>query len=192
MRSPTTVKEKEMNWKDVGVVAAKAAPVLGAVLGGPVGAVAGAAGTLLASALGVEADPATVLRKLADPQSEVVLKELEVRRQESLLSWQKEQLSAELMNVTDARAREVALARAGHGASYAGALVSLVVVVGFFWMLTGVMEQERVNEPTLLLLGFLGTAFGSVVNYYLGSSLGSYRKNTLLEKRRAGGAGEGQ
>ena len=55
-----------MNWKDVGVVAAKAAPVLGAVLGGPVGAVAGAAGTLLASALGVEADPVTVLRKLAE------------------------------------------------------------------------------------------------------------------------------
>ena len=118
-----------MNWKDVGVVAAKAAPVLGAVLGGPVGAVAGAAGTLLASALGVEADPVTVLRKLADPQSETVLKELEVRRQESLLAWQKEQLNAELVNVTDARAREVALAKAGHGASYAGALVSLVVVV---------------------------------------------------------------
>ena len=39
MRSPTTGKEEEMNWKDVGVVAAKAAPVLGAVLGGPVGTV---------------------------------------------------------------------------------------------------------------------------------------------------------
>lgn len=177
-----------MSWKDVGTVAAKVAPLLGAVLGGPVGAVAGAAGSLLASALGVEASPAAVLQKLADPQSVIVLQELELRRQDRILSWQEEQLAAELADTKNARAREVALAKIGHGAAYTTGLVALVVVVGFFWMLTGVMEQERVNEPTLLLLGALGTAFGSVVNYYLGSSLGSFRKNNMLETRNGGGA----
>ena len=179
-----------MNWKDVGMVAAKAAPILGAALGGPVGAVAGAAGTLLASVLGVEATPEAVLGKLADPQSAVMLQELELRRQDRLLSWQEEQLAAELADTKNARAREVALAGIGHAASYATSLVALVVVVGFFWMLAGVMEQKEVNEPTLLLLGALGTAFGSVVNYYLGSSLGSFRKNNLLESRQTGGGGQ--
>ncbi len=184
MRNPQPEKEMEMDWKDVGVVAAKAAPILGAALGGPVGAVAGAAGTLLASALGVEAAPEAVLRKLSDPQSAVILQELELRRQDRLLAWQEAQLAAELADGKDARAREVSLARAGHGAAYATSLVAMVVVGGFFWMLSGVMEQTQVNEPTLLLLGFLGTAFGSVVNYYLGSSLGSFRKNAILEQKR--------
>ena len=45
-------------------------------------------------------------------------------------------------------------------------------------MLTEVINQTMINEPALLLLGSLGTAFGSVVNYYLGSSIGSYRKDS--------------
>ncbi len=169
-----------MDWKEVASAVAKTAPVLGAVLGGPVGAVAGAAGSVLASVLGVEADPGAVLRKMADPQSLVRLRELEVREQARLLKWQEEQVAAELANTRDARAREVSLAKAGHSGAWVTGMVALVVVGGFFGMLMAVLEQDKVNEPALLLLGFLGTAFGSVVNYYLGSSLGSYRKNSLL------------
>lgn len=174
-----------MDWKKVAAAAAKTAPVLGAALGGPVGAVAGAAGSLLASVLGVEAEPAAVYDRLADPQSILILKELEIRERARLLDWQGEQLRAELADTVNARRREVELARAGHAGAWLGGFVALVVVAGFFWMLEAVLRQNVVSEPALLLLGSLGTAFGSVVNYYLGSSLGSYRK-TLLSKTQPG------
>lgn len=35
--------------------------------------------------------------------------------------------------------------------------------------------------PALVLLGSLGTAFGAVVNYYLGSSLGSAQKTAMIQ-----------
>lgn len=171
-----------MDWNGIGTTVARVAPLLGAALGGPVGAVAGAAGALL----GVAPEPASVAAALGDPQALAILRELEVRERAQLLDWQAEQLRAELDNTRDARAREVALARAGHGGAWVTGLVALVVVAGFFGMLRVVLEQPSVNEPALLLLGSLGTAFGAVVNYYLGSSLGSYRKDELRSR-----AGEG-
>jgi len=150
--------------------------------------VAGAAGALLGSALGVAPEPGAVAAALGDPQTLAALRELEVRERERLLGWQAEQLRAELDNTRDARAREVALARAGHGGAWVTGLVALVVVAGFFGMLRVVLEQPSVSEPALLLLGSLGTAFGAVVNYYLGSSLGSFRKDELRSRAEGGGA----
>ena len=92
----------------------------------------------------------------------------------------------ELQNVQGARTREVELARIGHGGAWVTGAVSLVVIVGFFWMLDKVVGAETVSEPALLLLGSLGTAFGAVVNYYLGSSLGSYRKDDAAKRGRHG------
>lgn len=175
-----------MDWNGIGTTVARVAPLLGAALGGPVGAVASAAGALLGSALGVAPEPASVAAALGDPQALATLRELEVRERARLLDWQAEQLRAELDNTRDARAREVALARAGHGGAWVTGLVALVVVAGFFGMLRVVLEQPSVSEPALLLLGSLGTAFGAVVNYYLGSSLGSFRKDELRSR-----AGEG-
>lgn len=166
-----------MDWKDLGMSVAKVAPVLGAALGGPVGAIAGAAGTLISSFLGVEPEPQAVAAALKDPKVLVSLKKLEVEQQEQVMAWQRVQLEVELRNVQDARAREVALAKAGHGGACVTGIVSLVVICGFFWMLREVVSAPQVSEPALLLLGSLGTAFGAVVNYYLGSSLGSYRKD---------------
>ncbi|KAF1074298.1 hypothetical protein [Halodesulfovibrio sp. MK-HDV] len=166
-----------MDWKDLGLSVAKVAPILGAVLGGPVGAIAGAAGTLISSFLGVDPEPEAVEAALRDPKTLLKLKQLEVEQQAQLLGWQRAQLDAELRNVQDARAREVALAKAGHGGAWVTGVVALVVIGGFFWMLNIIVSTPDVSEPALLLLGSLGTAFGAVVNYYLGSSLGSYRKD---------------
>ncbi len=168
-----------MEWKEIGRMVASAAPVLGVALGGPVGAVAGAAGAMLGSFLGVEASPEAIAEVLRDPQTVVRIKELEQQHFSVLVSWQGTQLEAELDNVKNARQREVDLARAGHGGAWITGAVALVVIVGFFWMLHAVVSIPEVNDPGLLLLGSLGTAFGAVVNYYLGSSLGSYRKDTL-------------
>lgn len=178
-----------MEWKDVAKTVAKAAPVLATVLGGPAGAVAGAAGSLVASLFGVAPEPDEIARVLDDPQALVRLKELETEHAALLLRWQATQLQAELDNVRSAREREVQLAKAGHGGAWVTGLVAMVVIVGFFWMLQAVVEMGQVNEPALLLLGSLGTAFGAVVNYYLGSSLGSYRKDALLGQGKPQGGG---
>jgi hypothetical protein len=171
-----------MDWKDIASTVAKAAPILGGVLGGPVGAVAGAAGTLISSFLGVEPEPQAVAKALENPDTLLELKKLEVQQQKQLLTWQQSQLNAELQNVQVARAREVALAKAGHGGAWVTGVVALVVICGFFWMLNIVVSTPDVSEPALLLLGSLGTAFGAVVNYYLGSSLGSFRKDEAQQK----------
>ncbi|MFV0347287.1 MAG: hypothetical protein ACK5JO_01785 [Halodesulfovibrio sp.] len=178
-----------MEWKDVAKTVSKAAPLLATVLGGPVGAVAGAAGSLIGSLFGVEAEPDEVARMLQDPQALIRIRELEQEHAAMLLQWQATQLQAELDNVRNAREREVALAKTGHGGAWVTGLVALVVVVGFFWMLQAVVEMGQVNEPALLLLGSLGTAFGAVVNYYLGSSLGSYRKDAFMGQGKAGSGG---
>ena len=60
------------------------------------------------------------------------------------------------------------------------AVLSVLVVIGFFGALWLVIGLERVNEPALLLLGGLGSAFAAVINYYLGSSIGSSVKTALL------------
>ncbi|WP_308586622.1 hypothetical protein [uncultured Desulfovibrio sp.] len=178
-----------MEWSDVGKAVAKVAPILGGVLGGPVGAITGAAGALLGSALGVDADPESITKALADPETLVKLKQIESDERQRLLEWQSTQLNAELENVKSAREREVALAQAGHGASWATSIVSCIVTVGFFVMLYLVISggKSELGDAGLMLLGTLATGFGAVINYYLGSSLGSASKDKLFAAKDAGG-----
>ena len=61
------------------------------------------------------------------------------------------------------------------------AILAVLVVVGFLGALWIALGLEKVSEPALLLLGGLGSAFGAVVNYYFGSSLGSAVKTSLLK-----------
>lgn len=64
-----------MNWSDVGRVVGNAAPMLGALLGGPAG---GAVGALVASALGTTNDPDAVNVAIAsNPDAMVRLQELQ-------------------------------------------------------------------------------------------------------------------
>ena len=122
-----------MEWADVGRAVAKSAPVLGSVLGGPVGAIAGAAGSLIASALGCEPDPEAVQRTIAQsPDLLLKLKDLEIQQQAQLLQWQRDQVQAELTDRMSARDREVELAKSGHGATWATSIVACIVTVGFF------------------------------------------------------------
>ena len=178
-----------MEWSDVGKAVAKVAPILGGVLGGPVGAIAGAAGALIGSALGVDADPEAITKALADPETLVKLKQIESDERQRLLKWQSTQLNAELENVKSAREREVALAQAGHGASWATSIVSCIVTIGFFVMLYLVISggKAELGDAGLMLLGTLATGFGAVINYYLGSSLGSASKDKLFAAKDTGG-----
>lgn len=68
----------DITWKEVGATVAKAAPILGAVLGGPVGAGVAGIGSLVAATLGVESTPQAVNDVLkADPAAMVKVIELQ-------------------------------------------------------------------------------------------------------------------
>ncbi|MCK4620718.1 MAG: hypothetical protein KAT62_00745 [Desulfuromonadales bacterium] len=68
-----------MNWESIKGIVAKAAPMLGTVLGGPLG---GAAGSLIAAGLGVEESPEAVMQAIsADPQALAKVKEIESNNQ---------------------------------------------------------------------------------------------------------------
>lgn len=177
-----------MNWTEIGKTVASVAPVLGAVLGGPVGAVAGAAGALLGSYLGVEPDPASVARALNDPQTLLRIRELESRQQDRLLEWQTAQLKAEVDNMQSAREREIELARAGHAASWGTSIVATIVTLGFFVMLGFILSghKSELGDAGIMLLGTLATAFGAVINYYLGSSSGSTAKSFQIAELKTG------
>ena len=174
-----------MDWQSIGKTVATVAPILGSVLGGPVGAIAGAAGGLLGSFLGVGSDPAEIATALKNPDTMLRLIELEARQQEVLIGWQNAQLQAELANIQGAREREVRLAEAGHKGAWGTSVVAIIVTVGFFGMmylvLSGETEGKRYSEVLVMLLGTLGASFGAVVNYYLGSSLGSARKQEQFD-----------
>lgn len=71
-----------MDWKKVGDVVSKTAPLLGGLLGGPPGA---ALGQVVASVLGTDATPESVMRAIdTDPATLVKLAELEKDRQVEL------------------------------------------------------------------------------------------------------------
>ncbi|WP_457571305.1 hypothetical protein [Desulfovulcanus sp.] len=170
-----------MDWKSIGKAIAGVAPVLGSVLTGPVGPVVTAAGSLLASCLGVEPEPEKVQEAISsNPDLLIRLKELELRHQDRILKWQEIQLQADLENLKSARNREVELAKTGSKAHYATSLVSLVVTVGFFVLLYVTLQKKEVSQAGLLMLGTLSAGFGAVIQYYLGSSLGDHRKNEFL------------
>jgi len=86
-----------MDWKDIGSIVKKGAPLLGTILGGPAGAAAGGAISLICSALGVSDEtPEAVMAAIQSPDAMVKLKELEYRNRERLEELTLEQSKLDL------------------------------------------------------------------------------------------------
>lgn len=67
-----------LHWKDVGVAVAKFAPLVGGVVGGPIGAGVGEVGSLIAKAFGCDNTPDAVLAAVQkDPEAGVKLAQIE-------------------------------------------------------------------------------------------------------------------
>lgn len=65
-------------------------------------------------------------------------------------------------------------------------LVLAILVTICFFSLMIILAFHEVPEKSLsilnILMGSLGTSWGSVINYYFGSSSGSAKKTELLSK----------
>jgi hypothetical protein len=65
------------------------------------------------------------------------------------------------------------------------AIISVIITVGYFSILIGMMTGGLVladSQALLLMLGGLSTGFGIVTSYWFGSTSGSQSKNDLLAK----------
>ena len=67
--------------------------------------------------------------------------------------------------------------------SFIPPLLALIITLGFFGILIGMMTGKVTSSDALmLLLGSLGTAWTGVISFYFGSSASSQNKDQLLHQ----------
>jgi len=185
-----------MDWSKVVNFVSGAAPILGTVIGGPVGtgvgAIAGGAVSLIASAFGVEGEDAKDPEKIyaalqADPDAILKLKEIELTNKVELSKLALQSDQAYLADTQDARSAQVQREQATGKKDVNLYILAWTIVVGFFSM-TGVLTF--VTLPTdstgvvFLLFGALVAGFAQVINYFFGSSKSSSDKTKMLNAKR--------
>lgn len=103
--------------------------------------------------------------------------EQEVKRRDAQLA----QFRAEIEDTKGARSTFAALALANNPMAWGAPVVSLLVTVGFFGILTllifGVGGNLTENQIINITVGALAAAFATVVSFWLGSSQGSRQKD---------------
>lgn len=154
-------------------------PLIGGALGGPFGTIAA---TFAANALGLDSkdvktvtDVLTGGKMTADQLTQLKLAELEMAKWMADNEIKREQLAID--NTKDARDMQKVTR------SWVPAAISLIVVTGYFGILVGLMFgvlHVTDNQSLLILIGALSTAFGGVLNFWLGSSNSSQSKDVML------------
>jgi hypothetical protein len=157
-----------MNWLE------SIAPTIASALGGPL---AGLAVEAVSKAIGI--DPKDVAKTLADGKLSAdqiaLIKQAEVemaaRAQELGLDFAK-------LAVDD---RKSARDMQSKNSSFIPGAMAIVVTIGFFGILIGLMTDHfKTSEALLLMLGSLGTAWTGIIAFYFGSSAGSQAKDQLI------------
>jgi len=152
------------------------APTIATALGGPL---AGLAIEAVSKAIGI--DPKDVQSTISEGKLSadqiMLLKQAEVamaaRAQEMGLDF------AKLGNEDRKSAREMQ----AETRSYIPAILAVVVTIGFFGILIGMMtETFKTSDALMLMLGSLGTAWTGIIGFYFGSSAGSQAKDDLLHQ----------
>jgi len=162
-----------MKWSDISGLVGKAAPLIGTVLGGPAGATVGA---MVASALGVDAEPDAVAKAIqADPQAAVKLKQLQLENEQDLRNHAFKILNAELKDTQNARDAHK------HNPMPAIICIALTVLVGAGAGLLFTMDIPEGNrEIAYLLFGTLLAKWGDSIAYWVGTTRSSAEKTKLI------------
>ncbi|HZH10528.1 MAG TPA: hypothetical protein VEZ24_09165 [Microvirga sp.] len=141
------------------------------------------AGAKAGTAAGKVADAAKVVFGTDDPQKAQAQINANPALAQAFVEQAKIQLEEARLAVEDvqsARAQTLELAKQGSAISWGAPVVSVIVIVGFF-IVMGLLFLQPVDLPPSqaqllnVLFGALIPAFGTVVQYWLGSSAGSKR-----------------
>lgn len=165
-----------MNWQDI---LKTVAPTVASALLGPMGGIAVAA---IGSAIGIDAPTQDKIAKAftagqltPEALEKIKLLELDYQNQEKERGFKYAELA--FKDVDSARQMQIATR------SWVPAAISLIVVFGYFAILVGLMFgvlHVTDNQSLLILIGALSTAFGGVLNFWLGSSHGSQVKSEMM------------
>lgn len=152
------------------------APTLATALAGPL---AGLAVDAISNAVGI--DPKDVNKTISEGKltaeqiAQIKTAELTMaaRAQELGLDFEK-------IAVDDRKsARQMQVATQ----SWIPGAMAIVVTLGFFGILIGLMtEHFKTSDALMLMLGSLGTAWTGIIAFYFGSSAGSQKKDELLHQ----------
>jgi len=157
------------------------APLLGNALGGPLG---GAAAAFLADKLGVDSKTVTAVTDVLNsgkmtPEQISAIKLAEMEFQEFLESNKIDLAKLEIQNTQGARDMQISTK------SWVPSALAIIITVGYLGILIGLMLgilKVADNQVLLILIGALATGFGTVLNFFLGSSHGSSQKTALLAR----------
>jgi hypothetical protein len=162
-----------------------AAPMLGAAIGGPFGAMAG---KLVAEALGkpdAKAEEIPALLAQATPEQIAAIKkaDLDFQARMTELGFANTEALAKLVvdNTKDARDMQK------QTRSNIPAVLTCITVIGFFTMLIGAAAgafELSGSDVLMLLLGVLARETASVYNFWLGSSDGSRQKTEIMRGQK--------
>lgn len=162
------------------------------------------AGDKASTAAGKVADAAKVVFGTDDPKKAQAQIEMNPKLAEAFVERAKmdlEEVRLAIQDVQNARMQTIELAKQGSAISWGAPVISVIVVTGFFAVM-GLLFLRPIDllpqQASLLtvLFGALIPAFGTVVQYWLGSSAGSKRSGdavraiaeTVLPNRNAKGA----
>lgn len=170
------------DWKGL---LANVAPVLGTAIGGPFGALAGAA---VKAALGIpeDSDEQAMTKALERATPEQLLA---IRQADNQFKLDMEKLGVDVARIDaedrkSAREREMAVKDKIPGA------LAVILTVGFFGLLGYLVAHEPPSgsrDILNIMLGSLGTGWATMLAYYFGSSAGSSAKDRLILNATPGG-----
>jgi membrane-bound ClpP family serine protease len=153
---------------------AKLVPTIATCLGGPL---AGLAVTAVSKALGIDEDKVQDVidsgKLSADQISSLKQAEIELQRQAQELGLNFEQLAVQ----DRASARDLQK----ETKSFIPPVLSILVTLGFFGILGGLMSGKiMTSDALMLMLGSLGTAWTGIIAFYFGSSASSQAKDNMI------------
>lgn len=170
--------------KTAGAVLGTVAPLLARAIGGPL---AGTAVGMVCSALGLAPDTppdqvATAVKN-ATPDQLLALKNADNAFQEHMADLKLEPDRLDQTDRSSARSQTVDLAKAGSALAWGAPLISTLVLGSFGAVLYAVLTKGLpAGSETIAttMLGTLSAMSTAVVSYWVGSSIGSASKNSLL------------
>lgn len=140
------------------------APTLGTALGGPLG---GMAGDVISKVLGVENNPASLEKAIAQATPEQLM---EIKKAEIEFEAKMKELDVDVYKI---EAEEKKDARKHFSKDWTARIIGIAMVGGFlgYIFLVTLQPPEQNSEALInLVLGYLGGLASAVISFYFGAS----------------------